>query len=303
MTEVLYLGAVGRSGTTLVERVLGTSASFVSLGEVVHLWDRGLRRGEACGCGRPLSSCDFWSAVGARAFGGWASLDLDQIDAWRATVDRNRYIPGLVVPRLTSRGFRTALEGYTDMLDRLYAAIADVAGPGRILIDASKHPSYLYLLRRVGAVQVRLLHVTRDPRGVAFSWGKVVPRPEALDGEEMERLGPLRAAARWSTHNVLFQAAGVLGTPRRRMRYETFTADPPLLGAVVGTLVSSPVTAPNVDHSSVELVTNHTVSGNPMRFRTGSITIRADEAWRGQLPTRERFVVEMVTLPLRLVYR
>jgi hypothetical protein len=70
LVRVLFLGGLGRSGTTLLERVLGELPGVCPLGEVVHLRERDLRNGERCGCGATFSDCDFWRSVGEEAFGG-----------------------------------------------------------------------------------------------------------------------------------------------------------------------------------------------------------------------------------------
>ncbi|MDT4989050.1 MAG: hypothetical protein QOI74_3144, partial [Micromonosporaceae bacterium] len=36
--RVVFLGGLGRSGTTLLERVLGELPGVLPLGETVHLW-------------------------------------------------------------------------------------------------------------------------------------------------------------------------------------------------------------------------------------------------------------------------
>lgn len=309
MSEIVYIGSVGRSGTTLLERSIATSPSFVCLGEMVHLWHRGLQLDEPCGCGTAFRVCPFWAAVAQRAFGGWESLDLDQIERWRHAVDRNRFIPLLVAPKLAGRRFRDSLTGLIDVLDRLYTAISEQAGShaghDQILIDSSKHPSYLFVLRHLPSHRVRLLHVVRDPRGVAHSWGKVVERPEA--GDDMERLGIWRACARWTSHNLLLQLAGLLGTRRRRLAYERFTADPVELGRIVADLIGSAaatnhVTLPHFDDRTIQLGCDHTVSGNPMRFTSGAVTIRSDDAWRRAMPRSRRMIVATLTFPLRLGY-
>ena len=51
VTRVLYIGGLGRSGTTLLERILGELPGACALGEVVHLWDRDVRADERCACG------------------------------------------------------------------------------------------------------------------------------------------------------------------------------------------------------------------------------------------------------------
>jgi hypothetical protein len=303
VSTVLYLGAVGRSGTTLIERAIATSPSFVSLGEVVHLWHRGLVLNEPCGCGVPFQKCEFWSAVAQRAFGGWSKLDLDQVQAWQHAADRNRFIPLLIRPKLGSAEFRDALTNFTAVLDQLYTAIAEQAGPGVILVDASKHPSYLFVLRQLRLHRPRLLHVVRDPRGVAHSWSKVVLRPEGT-GDDMERLGIVRASARWFSHNLLFQLAGRLSIQHERLNYERFAMDPSELPRVVGRLTANlGPTLPTFDGDSICLGLNHTVSGNPMRFNTGPVHIRADEKWRVSMPRIKRFTVSVLTFPLRVAYR
>jgi hypothetical protein len=303
MSTIVYLGSVGRSGTTLLERAAATSHSFTSLGEMVHLWARGALGGEPCGCGRPIRECPFWTDVMARAFGGWDGVPADRVRQCQLAVDRNRFIPLIIWPRLARGRFRAQLDEFVGVLDRLYTAIAQVVGDDVVLIDASKHPSYLFVLRRMPNHAVRLLHVVRDPRGVAHSWSKSVQRPESASGDDMEQLGTWRAVARWTSHNLIFSLAG-LRSRRVRLRYERFAADPNELGTVLGHLTADlAVTMPSFTDHSVDLEVNHTVSGNPMRFTTGRIQIRPDDGWRSSMARRPRWIVGLLTAPLRLGYR
>ncbi len=94
--RVLYIGGSGRSGSTLVERMLGALPGVCNVGEVVLMWERGLLRGERCGCGIPLPQCPFWRAVGDVAFGGWEAFNVQEFLALKRSVDRHRLIPGLL---------------------------------------------------------------------------------------------------------------------------------------------------------------------------------------------------------------
>ena len=96
--------------------------------------------------------------------------------ALQKRVDRNRYIPSMVAPRLRPAA-QADLERYTDVLSRLYRGIGEVAG-ARVVIDASKHASTAFLLRRVPGIDLRVVHLVRDSRGVAYSWTKEVKKPE-----------------------------------------------------------------------------------------------------------------------------
>lgn len=300
MSTVVYIGAVGRSGTTLLERTLSTSPSYVALGEMVHLWDRGVVDHEPCGCTKSFAECEFWSEVGRRAFGGWQHVDLEQVRSDRRRVDRNRYIPWLIAQALAPASFRDARRRLLTILDDLYRAIGELTDDA-VLIDSSKHPSYLFLLRAVPSHDVRLLHVVRDPRGVAHSWAKQVARPES--GASMEQLSTGRAIGRWTSHNVLLQLAPLAKVRRRRISYGRFVADPSVVGTIADDLTDHHPTEPlEVEGTTVTLGCDHTVSGNPSRFRTGPIEVRPDDAWRNSMPSRKQKVVGALTTPLRQVY-
>ncbi len=305
MSRIVFIGAVGRSGTTLLERTLATDEGVVALGEVVHLWHRGLEHNEPCGCDLPFGECPFWRAIGESAFGGWDQLDRRKLQHDRLAVDRNRYIPFLIAPWLAPPSFRASLRRHVDVLGRLYSAIGEIADEsahGAILIDSSKHPSYLFLLRRMAGHDVRLLHVVRDPRGVVNSWSRRVTRPET--GEIMEQLGTARGCMRWITHNLLFQLAGLMGVPRRRMPYERFTDEPVELERAIDDLLGPGTSERHlaVQGATVTLGVDHTVSGNPMRFQRGTVVIRSDDAWRQAMGKSRRMLAGLVTTPLRQVY-
>lgn len=301
MIRVTFLGAVGRSGTTLIERTLASGGGFVALGEVCHFWSRSVAAGELCGCGTPIRECEVWTRIVDRAFGGWDRLDATRIVDLQRSVDRNRLIPLLMVPRLGSRAFRSSLHEYAGLLTTLFAAMAAEFGQDRVLVDSSKHPSSLFVLRHVRGVDVRVLQVVRDPRAVAHSWSKVVPRVESADGEPMEQLGPVRATARWTSHHLLFRLAA-LRFPTRRLGYEQFAAEPDQLPAAVQSLwASDGVRCAPIPDGRVELGVDHTISGNPVRFSTGALVIRPDEAWRRTPGGIGRALVGLVTFPLRSV--
>src|SRR5205823_1051409 len=48
--KVLYIAGPGRSGSTVLDQVLGELPGFVSTGELQALWQRGLVERRPCGC-------------------------------------------------------------------------------------------------------------------------------------------------------------------------------------------------------------------------------------------------------------
>ncbi len=300
--RVLYVGGLGRSGTTLIERVLNELHGVSALGEVVHLWQRDIRDDERCGCGERFSSCAFWLEVGADAFGGWERVDVHRILALKELVERTRHIPMLASGK---RGDFSALASeYASYYARVYESAARVAGAA-VVIDSSKHSALAHCLRYSEDIDLRVLHVVRDPRGVAYSWTKTVARPETDGRDEMTRYTPARSAVLWNAHNAAFGLLRQRGVAVRRLRYEDFVAHPRETLHKVAAFMGMDTSMSGFDFlrpDGVELGQCHSAAGNPMRFQTGLVRLRTDEAWRSALPPRQRALVGAVCAPLLRSY-
>jgi hypothetical protein len=300
VARVLYLGGLGRSGTTLVERLLGELPGVCALGEVVHLWQRDIRQDERCGCGARFSACTFWKRVGEQAFGGWGSVDVARVHALRGEVERTRHIPRLA-------GYAEApaeVRQYADFYARLYSAAADVAG-ARVVVDSSKHSALAHVLRWADDVDLRVVHVVRDARGVAYSWTKTVARPEADGTDEMTRYSPARSALLWNAHNAAFGLLARRGVPVRRIRYEHFLADPRAGLRHLAAYAGVPVTDGDLGflgEGYADLSVGHSAAGNPMRFTIGRVPLRRDDAWTVALPAAQRRLVGAVCAPMLRAY-
>lgn len=300
MARVLYLGGLGRSGTTLVERLLGELPGVCALGEVVHLWQRDIRDDERCGCGARFSACTFWKQVGERAFNGWANVDVDRVHALRDTVERTRHIPKLARASAVSDEVRE----YASYYGRVYAAAAEVSG-SPVVIDSSKHSALAHVLRWADDVDLRVVHVVRDARGVAYSWTKRVTRPETDGTDEMTRYSPGRSAMLWNAHNAAFGLLARRGVAVRRIRYEEFLSDPRtelIRLAEFADLRLAQNDLAFVRPEYADLGVGHSAAGNPMRFTVGRVTLRRDDAWVRAMPSAQRRLVGTVCGPLLRAY-
>ncbi|MEM7338394.1 MAG: sulfotransferase [Actinomycetota bacterium] len=308
--RVLFIGGLGRSGSTLVERLLHELGPTFAVGETVHLWERGVRDDERCSCGAPFSQCAHWIKVGRTAFGGWDKVDLGDLIHLRWSVDRSRRMPEIMAAHL--RGVTSeAQDRYRWHLQRVLTATAEVAmltnqcqgfGAGKtpVLLESSKHLSTAALLALDEHLDVRVLHLVRDPRGVAYSWTKEVARPEA-DGDLMPRYRPSRTAARWVTDNLGFEALAQR-VPTLSLRYEDLMADPvATIDRILRFMDLDPAVIDlDVLRADPIVVRNplHSVAGNPMRFGATELRLRLDDRWRTALPRRTERLVSAITAPL-----
>jgi hypothetical protein len=309
--RVLFIGGLGRSGSTLIERLLNEFADAVAVGETVHLWERGVRDNERCSCGEPFHSCRFWNQVGETGFGGWSQLDLDRAIELRWSVDRSRRLPAMV--RAHRRGEVAGDQReYLELVGSVLSAAGGVARAhdgADVVIDSSKHLSSAVLYSLDPRLDVRALHLIRDPRGVAFSNTKAVARPEssgAATTAQMPTYSPARTAGRWVTDNLGYARVGRLGIPTMRLRYEDFLAQPIDSLAEIARFAGLPTTElPRevFDGNVGELrMPMHSVSGNPLRFGGHRIALRHDETWRTGLPRSQQRLVSAITAPARRVF-
>jgi hypothetical protein len=295
---------MGRSGSTMLDLLLGQIPSLVPVGELRFIWRRGLAQNQLCGCGRPFRDCEFWQAVGRAAFGGWENVDVDEMVELERRVDRHRFLPFLVVPWAWPAYCRR-LGRYTRVLADLYRGVAEASG-GRVVVDSTKDPPFAFLLRHVPGLDVRLLHLVRDSRGVAYSWTKVVRKPERTDEvEHMDVYHPLGMGLRWLVYNGLVHALARLRVPHLLVRYERLVTEPHRHLAQIMRLAgvdAGPDAFAFLDDDAVSLGVHHTVAGNPMRFSRGRIRLRVDDAWREKLPRAQQLAVYVLTWPLMRLY-
>jgi len=300
--RVLFIGGMGRSGSTLLDRLLGSTPGAVSIGEFRKFWRRGLQWREVCGCGQPIPECPFWADVVADAFGSFEAVDHEQLTRVedRLLRDLRNTVP-LRFPRLLSKRMRRDLAVMLEARVRMFRSIAKVAGAS-LVIDSSKGPLYGQALRLSPGLDVYGVHLVRDSRAVAYSWArrKANIRTAGQVGE-MPRLPAHVAAAHWLTKNAQM-AFAFGGTGRgRRVFYEAFARHPHETVSELLAWVGHPrADAPR--GGTVRFGVHHTVLGNPLRFERGEIAVRLDDEWRRAMPRRTRLLVTALTAPMLLAY-
>lgn len=282
--KVLYVAAWGRSGTTIIDNILNAYPHIFSAGELHYLWERGLLQRRWCGCGQTISACELWTRILDRAYGA-DPPDPREMVALQQRLTRVRHTPKLALGRLSADALH-----YADLMTRLYRAIGEVTG-ARVIVDSSKMPSNAAILARASDLEAYLLHVIRDPRAVAHSWMRPTRHRDRDAPPLMKQHKPTKSSLYWLAWNGLTELiSGAYPDRYRRMRYEDFIADPRgQITALLEFIGAPSQRGPFHDDRTVELATNHTVSGNPGRFRTGTVVIRPDDAWlREQLPGTRR---------------
>ncbi|MEU5882066.1 sulfotransferase [Spirillospora sp. NPDC047279] len=292
--RVLYITGMTRCGSTMLGNVLNELPGVVHIGELHYLWRNGILRSgtnSQCGCGDRLADCELWSEVMASA-----ATPTDPAHArWMVAVQdrylRTRHTPARLAEARGPLRRAHALDAALDVTARIYRALA--ARPGtRLIVDSSKYPAEAAALLglRDPDLDLRVLHMVRDPRATAFSYQR--------QKNYIAEMSPLRSTAGWSGVNLASELVGKAAPGRYlRVRHEDFGRDPRgVLGEVMRFAgVDGP--GPVGDGGRVSLGENHTVTGNPDRLDRGEVAIRCDERWRTGLDRAPRAVATVGAWP------
>ena len=290
MTErvkVLFILGWARSGSTLLDQILGTEEGFFSTGELRWIWLRGLVQQRNCGCGRRVVECPFWTAVLERAYSTPLDdgFDAEEILEWQRAEMRVPHTFRLLRAKKGPPFGRPKLDAYAEVTAKLYGAIAAESG-ARVIVDSSKLPSDAVLLSLLDNIDVYFVHLIRDPRAVAYSWQRQKPRNDPNAPANMLRYGPVHSTNRWLLWNSLADRIVARAGENRfiRVRYEDLVASPqPWVRKMVELVGEEPSLRAFTGDKTIELGPNHTVAGNPNRFRPGSVTLREDDEWTRKL--------------------
>ncbi|MET8282583.1 sulfotransferase [Micromonospora sp. NPDC005174] len=291
--KVVYLTGWNRSGSTVLGNLLGELPGVVHVGELYYLWRNGVLgtgTNTSCGCGETLTGCPLWSRVVARVAGPDPAGEARRIVGEQRRHVRVRHT-GVRLAEVAGRRPRPA--GVTEVARRMvdtYRVVAEETG-AEVVVDGSKYPAEAAVLLGDAGLDLRVLHLVRDPRAVAHSFA----RPK----QYLPQMSAARSTGMWTAMNVASDRIGrAAGERYLRLRYEDFAAAPREVLSRVLRWADLPGEPPVGPDGRAVLGVNHTVTGNPDRLRRGPTTIRPDLAWRDALPARAAAVATTLAVPV-----
>jgi hypothetical protein len=296
LIRILYIAGCGRSGSTLMMRLLAEATHGVAVGELYHLWQHGYEENFICGCGTRFSECPFWVEVNRRMCGGnQQEVDAAEMRRLQRRVHGPQALLPLRISALRSSGYRAALAEYEQILHKLYNAIAKTAGVS-VVIDSSKSPQLARMLGQLSGVEVHVLHLVRDSRASAWSWKRVRDEPALGEGATMHRFPVWRSALEWTANHAILLLDRHNSSSYTMCKYEEFVENPH--GELLRALPWMDAAAQAAPGGEYTLQRSHSVTGNPNRFHSGRIEIAADAEWETAMPLLDRVIVTAISWPL-----
>jgi len=261
-----------------------------------------------CSCGMLIRQCSFWQRVSTEMETRGHSFDITRANTNVLGVD-SRYARRLLRPLhrgLTTEAIRDALlnlsRRWRDHLREtqrrnvaLIQSVREVTG-ARLVVDSSKVGLRLKYLLRLGDLDIRIIRLIRDGRGVALTYMRPGEFADAsndarrgggsgVGGGAIQGRPNMRAAAReWRRSNEEAEAilAALPPSQSLEVRYEDLCTDPP---RTLRTICAFLDIDPDRLVFAFRSVEQHVV-GNGMRLDETS-EVRLDERWRTALNETE----------------
>ncbi|MGE3173748.1 MAG: sulfotransferase [Planctomycetota bacterium] len=268
---VIYIAGYGRSGSTLLDLVLGNHTEVRGGGELMYLLDEFRHPERRCACQQPYATCEFWAPI-VREF---AAAD-DALRAQLLHVDQRR---GFVRKWFSlRRGGGAEHDAYRGFQRALFTAMT--RGGARFVVDSSKSARDAAFrpvaLRRVAGLDVRVLHLVRSPFRVMRSVLKQ-SNWQAEGYRRAPRLRVLHALPGWVLANVLAWLAGFAVGRRNYLRvgYQELVDRPDAVLRRIGAFL-------RIDTSRLEKMaregaafrSGHQAGGNRLRMKPEVVIAR-----------------------------
>lgn len=290
--HVLYLAGIPRTGSTVLGQMLDRLPSAIFVGELSLFWRRFANR-ELCSCGQALPDCQFWANVISQGFGELKAEDAQNLGKLEWALRRRQAIRSLFT---TNR--LIAMPGHSQAIDdariKLYRAIASVA-QAEWIVDSGKDPWLGEIFGRLFRANFFTVHIVRDPRGVAFSWRKLV-KSDSEPGY-MPRRHAAAVAVSWLIQNLIIQyALRQLSASYVRLRYEDLATDPETVVREVARSMGIPPERLPSEGGDKYQPDMHWVAGNPgvRKSSRSSIKIELDKEWQDRMPRIQRWQVTAI---------
>ena len=171
---------------------------------------------------------------------------------------------------------------YQNDTREIYRVLADVTGR-TVVVDSTKQVGRAHNLLQMEDMDVMVIHLVRDGRGV--TWSRL--RDKKRD-PSVWRHGPYQSIFNWVVKNMLGMLIGRLHPDRYlRVKYEDLIRDPASQMTRIGDFCGLDYSDATEKLLAGGVEAGHEIGGNS-RARTGSRprVLKLDEEWKRELPSR-----------------
>lgn len=278
---LIYIASDVRSGSTLLDLMLGSHSEISSVGEIQFLTDHFRKKGMGktwdwkCTCGADFDDCPFWSKINSSVKQKTGD-DISDRETWARRV-RQPFMYLMMPDFLFNRVYKNKPFLSTGMDAAHYCweivdSISEQTG-NTVIVDSSKNAEQFRYLHRWRPSSVKIIHLIRDGRGVVHS--------------KMTRAGDSsrKATKNWILENLKISLVKKIIRKNNQLtiRYEDICANPKQEIQKIFQFLG----VSNEDHF-LSKEDRHNVCGSPHRFDWGNVEVSLDERWKSDLGSEDK---------------
>lgn len=285
MKEIIFIAGRGRSGSTLLGKALDSIPDTFHIGEIRYFSQIGYIEDRECECGKGLTKCLLWGDIIKKL-----SMNYNLNEVYNESKNLPSHLR-LYSNKVFGLDNNSLPASYISFISDLYDTIYDVSGC-EYVVDSSKFPVHLLALLCSDRFKLKVIHLTRDPRGTSHSWSK---ERQGSQGQSSELIGQhsfLKEALKWRLWNRLLSRSLDDIELSIHVKWEDFITEPAAeIEKIIHQLqlcLSMPVFE---TPSHILLNKGHAFWGNSSRRLSGVTKIRKDEEWTKEMGELKRHLI------------
>jgi len=162
--KIIYIIGAGRSGTTLLDIILGNNPKLFSAGELNRF---PIRNGVCPNIGKETASYKFWEGFKTDFLNRNKDYRLDEINS---LINKYEYHAAIFKIALGNKSSKSR-ERYFDYLRNFFDTLSDRVDK-EIIVDSSKYPCRGYFMAQLFKSDIGFIYIKRNPVDVSHSFAK-----------------------------------------------------------------------------------------------------------------------------------
>lgn len=289
--KIVYIAGYSRSGSTILDIILGSHESMFSTGELAYLFDDWLLVERTCTCGKTYSNCSFW-----KNFKLPEEITFNEAKSIIRQIEDRSSLSMLINNKFPTHVIRK----YSLIQTALYNYIFNTAQK-KIIVDSSKTSKHMagrfYALHKYTDFDVYVIHLAKNGLSVVESYVKK-GRNWALEGyAKNDRFAAARSSLGWYLANSI---AGRLGMKMpqkhfKQIKYEDFVAEPENVLQTIENFLNIDLSAiTTMVKNKAPFYAKHNVGGNRLRLEREIRLHKSADAKKIDLSVSHRFIFNLI---------
>tara|TARA_B100000795_G_C22742844_1_gene416107 strand:- start:399 stop:1244 length:846 start_codon:yes stop_codon:yes gene_type:complete len=275
----------GRSGTTALATFLGNNSEIINLGEM-HQFFEHLSEKKECSCGEKLVECNFWKNK--------ISKELLNSSFNNRELSEN-FESHLSIVKHTFKLFdKKEIEKYTSVHSKILQNI-NLNNDKKVLLDSSKYIGRALALKNINHLDLKVIYVVRDVRGVINSFSKKVQTSKS----------PLSTIVYYVFINSIVEFVTLLFFRKKiiKIRYEDLIENPVHLFDKLERFLTIDLADIKEKIKKEEAFKiGHIIGGNRLK-KNKKIYFRKDISWEDEFSWIKRAVFYVLSFPIMILNR